>query len=66
MTTATVHDTARQQIERAASQPTALYAQPAIVAAAALLEAWLVAADRRSVLAAAYRAELAARLAAPP
>jgi hypothetical protein len=63
MTTPTVHDTARRQVIRAASRhPHILYAQPAIDAATALLDEWVTAADRRGVVA-AFRPELARRLA---
>ena len=54
----------RQQVERASRIGTFLYAEPAIVAAAALLDDWLAAADRHAVARhPGAREELAGRLA---
>ncbi len=54
--------TIRQHVERASRQGTFLYAEPAIAAAAALLDDWLQVADRHAVTASS-REELAGRLA---
>lgn len=61
MNTPTASEAARGHVERAASRSHALYTQPAITAATALLEDWLAAAARHGV--AGYHAEVAARLA---